>query len=47
VHYHSGRGGLLRRAGRDEEAREAYRRALDLDPGETERRFLQRELRRE
>ncbi len=47
VHYHSARGGLLRRAGRDEEAREAYRRALDLNPGETERRFLQRELSRE
>jgi RNA polymerase sigma-70 factor (ECF subfamily) len=44
VHYHSARGGLLRRAGRDEEAREAYRRALDLDPGEAERRFLERQL---
>jgi RNA polymerase sigma-70 factor (ECF subfamily) len=44
VHYHSARGGLLRRAGRDEEAREAYRRALDLDPGDAERRFLERQL---
>jgi RNA polymerase sigma-70 factor (ECF subfamily) len=44
VHYHSARGGLLRRAGRDEEARDAYRRALDLGPGEAERRFLERQL---
>ena len=44
LHYHSARGGLLRRAGRDEEAREAYRRALDLEPGEAERRFLERQL---
>jgi RNA polymerase sigma-70 factor, ECF subfamily len=47
VHYHSARGGLLRRAGRDPEAQEAYRRALDLDPGEAERRFLERALSRE
>ena len=46
VHYHSARAGLLRRAGRDHEAREAYRRALDLDPGEAERRFLERQLSR-
>jgi RNA polymerase sigma-70 factor (ECF subfamily) len=44
VHYHSARAGLLRRAGRDAEAREAYRRALDLGPGEAERRFLLRQL---
>jgi RNA polymerase sigma-70 factor (ECF subfamily) len=44
VHYHSARGGLLRRAGRTAEAREAYRRALALDPGETERRFLEQQL---
>jgi RNA polymerase sigma-70 factor (ECF subfamily) len=44
VHYHSARGGLLRRTGRDSEAREAYRQALDLDPGEAERRFLERQL---
>ncbi len=44
VHYHSALGGLLRRAGRDDEARAAYRRALDLDPGEAERRFLERQL---
>ena len=41
VHYHSARGGLLRRAGRDAEARDAYRRALDLGPSEAERRFLE------
>ncbi|MGE5273190.1 MAG: RNA polymerase sigma factor [Verrucomicrobiota bacterium] len=45
VHYHSARGGLLRRAGRDAEARAAYRRALDLGPGEAERRFLEQQLR--
>src|SRR5262249_44940521 len=44
VHYHSARGGLLGRAGRAAEAREAYRRALDLDPGEAERRFLEARL---
>jgi RNA polymerase sigma-70 factor (ECF subfamily) len=44
VHYHSARAGLLRRAGRDAEARMAYRRALDLGPGEAERRFLLRQL---
>jgi RNA polymerase sigma-70 factor (ECF subfamily) len=44
VHYHSARGGLLRRAGRDREASEAYRRALDLNPAEAERRFLERQL---
>jgi len=44
VHYHSARAGLLRRAGRDAEAREAYRRALDLGPGKAERRFLLRQL---
>jgi RNA polymerase sigma-70 factor (ECF subfamily) len=44
VHYHSARGGLLRRAGQDAEAREAYRRALELNPTEAERRFLERQL---
>jgi RNA polymerase sigma-70 factor (ECF subfamily) len=47
LHYHSARAGLLRRAGRLDEARRAYRRALDLGPGEAERRFLERELSRE
>jgi RNA polymerase sigma-70 factor, ECF subfamily len=44
VHYYSARGGLLRRAGRAAEAREAYRQALDLNPGEAERRFLEAQL---
>jgi len=47
VHYHSARGGLLLRAGRDDDARKAYRRALDLGPGEAERRFLLRQLSQE
>ena len=44
VHYHSARGGLLLRAGRDAEARDAYRQALDLGPSEAERRFIERQL---
>lgn len=39
-YFHSTRAGLLRRAGRDGEARDAYRRALDLAQTEPERRFL-------
>jgi len=35
---------LLRRLGRVDEARAAYRRALDLTRAEPERRFLQRRL---
>jgi RNA polymerase sigma-70 factor, ECF subfamily len=38
------RADLLRRLGRDEEAREAYHRAIELAPTETERRFLSRRL---
>jgi RNA polymerase sigma-70 factor (ECF subfamily) len=41
---HSARGELLRRLGRNEEARAAYERALALTNQETERRFLQRRL---
>ncbi len=37
---HSARADLLRRLGRDAEARAAYERALELAPGEVERRFL-------
>ena len=37
---HSARGELLRRLGRNEEARAAYERALALTSQETERRFL-------
>ena len=44
-HYrHSTRGELLRRLGRTEEAREAYRRALALVHDEAERRLLERRL---
>jgi RNA polymerase sigma-70 factor (ECF subfamily) len=39
-YFHSTRAELLRRAGRDREARDAYRRALDLAQTEPERRFL-------
>jgi RNA polymerase sigma-70 factor, ECF subfamily len=43
-YLHSTRGELLRRLGRAEEARGAYRRALDLARAEPERRFLKRRL---
>jgi RNA polymerase sigma-70 factor (ECF subfamily) len=39
---HSARGELLRRLGRNEEARAAYERALALTNQETERRFILR-----
>ncbi len=42
---HSARGELLRRLGRNEEARAAYERALALTNQETERRFLAGRLR--
>jgi RNA polymerase sigma-70 factor (ECF subfamily) len=41
---HSARADLLRRLGREDEAAAAYRRALELAPGEVERRFLERRL---
>ena len=41
---HSARGELLRRLGRNEEARAAYERALALTNQETERRFLRRRI---
>jgi RNA polymerase sigma-70 factor, ECF subfamily len=44
LYYHSTRGELLRRLGRDEEARSAYRRALALATSTPERRFLARRL---
>ena len=44
VHYHSARGGLLRRLGRIDEARTAYERALALAPDGAERAFLERQL---
>ena len=43
-YLHSTRGELLRRLGRGDEAREAYRRALELTSSEPERRFLQRRI---
>ncbi len=39
-YFHSTRAGLLRRAGRDAEAHDAYRRALALVQTEQEQRFL-------
>jgi len=42
---HSARGELLRRLGRNEEARAAYERALTLTNQETERRFLEGRMR--
>ncbi|MFG2020642.1 RNA polymerase sigma factor [Actinomadura geliboluensis] len=44
LYFHSTRGELLRRLGRDGEARSAYRRALDLATSPPERRFLTRRL---
>jgi RNA polymerase sigma-70 factor (ECF subfamily) len=42
--WHSTRGELLHRLGRDEEAAAAYSRALELAPSETERIFLRTRL---
>jgi RNA polymerase sigma-70 factor (ECF subfamily) len=44
LYFHSTRGELLRRLGRDGEARAAYRRALELTTSTPERRFLSRRL---
>jgi RNA polymerase sigma-70 factor, ECF subfamily len=41
-YLHTTRGHLLRRLGRDTEAREAFTRALELTPDGAERRFLER-----
>ncbi len=43
-YFHSTRAELLRRLGRIEEARSAYRHALELTRTEPERRFLERRL---
>jgi RNA polymerase sigma-70 factor, ECF subfamily len=43
-YFHSTRADLLRRLGRDGEARAAYARALALAPTEPERRFIERRL---
>ena len=42
--FHSARADLLRRLGRTGEAGAAYERALELAPGDVERRFLERRL---
>ena len=42
--FHSARADLLRRLGRYEEAADAYRAALRLDPPARDRRYLQRRL---
>jgi RNA polymerase sigma-70 factor (ECF subfamily) len=42
--FHSAKADLLRRAGRTDDAAEAYRRALDLTTNDAERRFLERRL---
>jgi RNA polymerase sigma-70 factor, ECF subfamily len=44
LYFHSTRGELLRRLGRDDEARAAYQRALELAASTPERRFLTRRL---
>jgi len=44
LYLHSTRGELLRRLGRHDEARAAYRRALELAASAPERRFLTRRL---
>jgi RNA polymerase sigma-70 factor, ECF subfamily len=44
LYFHSTRGELLRRLGRPEEARAAYRQALELATTTPERRFLTRRL---
>ena len=43
-YLHATRADLLRRLGRDDEARAAYRRALELAHAEPERRFLEGRL---
>ncbi len=43
-YFHSTRAELLRRLGRNREAGDVYRRALDLARAESERRFLRRRL---
>ena len=45
-YFHSARAELLRRAGRDDEARDAYRRALELAQTDAERRSLNDQLSR-
>jgi RNA polymerase sigma-70 factor (ECF subfamily) len=42
--FHSARGDLLRRLGRNDEAALAYRRALELATNESVRAFLERRI---
>jgi RNA polymerase sigma-70 factor, ECF subfamily len=44
LYFHCTRGELLRRLGRDDEARAAYQRALELATSTPEQRFLTRRL---
>jgi RNA polymerase sigma-70 factor (ECF subfamily) len=44
--YHAVHADLLRREGRDREARVAYQRVLALDPPPAERLWLERQMRR-
>jgi RNA polymerase sigma-70 factor (ECF subfamily) len=44
LYLHSTRGWLLRRLGRETEARAAYRRALELATSTPDRRLLTRRL---
>jgi RNA polymerase sigma-70 factor (ECF subfamily) len=44
LYFHSTRGELLRRLGRDDEARAAYQQALELATSTPERRFLTRRI---
>ena len=43
-YFHSARAELLHRAGRDDQARRAYRRALELAQTDAERRSLNDQL---
>jgi RNA polymerase sigma-70 factor (ECF subfamily) len=44
LYFHSTRAELLRRLGRTDEARRAYRRAIELAHTGAERRFLERRI---
>jgi RNA polymerase sigma-70 factor (ECF subfamily) len=44
LYFHAARADLLRRLGRDGEARGAYERALGLQPSDAERRFIESRL---
>jgi RNA polymerase sigma-70 factor, ECF subfamily len=45
LYHHSTRGELMRRLGRRDEARDSYRRALELVQDDAERRLLERRMR--